>query len=134
MSETREDLPVLVQQARECLVTAKDICNDHLGTTRGMLEEIGDVETMLRDSTFYSTVTNDEKAQVYAAMAREFRGTGHWYYCANGHPFTVGECGMPMQTSVCPQCGSPVGGRSHESVEGVRHATDLDAQFGRMRI
>jgi len=35
-------------------------------------------------------------------MAREFIGTGHWYTCLNGHPFTVGECGMPMQTSIYP--------------------------------
>jgi len=63
---------------------------------------------MLRDSTFYMPVSNEEKAAVYAAMAHDFRGTGHWYYCENGHPFTIGECGMPMETSQCPQCGSPL--------------------------
>ena len=91
-----------------------------------MLKEVEDVEKMLRDATFYATVTNDEKATVYAAMANELRGTGHWYYCANGHPFTVGECGTPMQTPVCLQCRSPMGGRSHQSVEGVTRAADLD--------
>ena len=34
------------------------------------------------------------------AMAQSFQGTGHWYYCANGHPFTVGDRGMPMETGV----------------------------------
>lgn len=92
------------------------------------------VEEMLRDSTFYMPVRNDEKAAVYAAMARNFRGTGHWYYCENGHPFTVGECGMPMETLQGPQCGSPVGGRDHEAIGGVTRATDLEEQFGAVSI
>ena len=50
-----------------------------------MLAEVGDVEKMLRDSTFYAPVSNEEKAAVYAAMSHDFRGTGHWYYCANEH-------------------------------------------------
>lgn len=39
---------------------------------------------MLRDSTFYMPVSNEEIAAVYVAMALDFRGTGHWYYCENG--------------------------------------------------
>ncbi|KAL8869122.1 MAG: hypothetical protein Q9174_004509 [Haloplaca sp. 1 TL-2023] len=115
--------------AREHLQTARDVCTKYPGCTSGMLAEIDDVEKMLRDSTFYAVVTNDEKAAVYAAMASDFRGTGHWYYCRNGHPFTIGECGMPMQTSRCPQCGEAVGGQSHQAMGGVTRATDLDAQF-----
>ena len=67
-------------------------------------------------------------------MAYDFRGTEHWYYCENGHPFTIGECGMPMETSQCPQCGSPIGGLDHRVVGGVRAATDLDRQFGGLGI
>ncbi|MCJ1396114.1 hypothetical protein MMC18_009003 [Xylographa bjoerkii] len=99
-----------------------------------MLKEVEAVEKELRGSTFYTAVTNDEKRAVYAAMATAFRGTGHWYYCRDGHLFTVGECGMPMQTSVCPQCGAPVGGRNHEAVEGVRVARDFDERLGRLGI
>ncbi|KAL8838686.1 MAG: hypothetical protein Q9176_004926 [Flavoplaca citrina] len=120
--------------AREHLQTAREICTEHQGQTAGMRSEIEDVEKALRDSTFYTSVTNEEKAAIYAAMASDFRGTGHWYYCANGHPFTVGECGMPMQTSRCPQCGATVGGERHTAVEGVRRATDMDEQFGRLLI
>lgn len=89
---------------------------------------------MLRDSAFYMPVSNDEKAQIYAAMARDFQGTGHWYYCVNGHPYTIGECGMPMQTSTCPQCGAPFGGQSHESVDGATSAADMHAQFADLHI
>lgn len=41
---------------------------------------------------------------------------------------------MPMQTSVCPQCGAPVGGTDHESVVGVTSARDLDQQFGQLAV
>ncbi|SLM41380.1 Zinc finger, NF-X1-type [Lasallia pustulata] len=124
---------LLLNQAREELRTAKDVVG-RAPSTASMLAEIEDTEKMVRESTFYTTFTNEEKQAVYAAMAQDFRGTGHWYYCVNGHPFTVGECGMPMQTSVCPQCGEPVGGSQHQPVEGVRRAADMDEQFGHMTI
>jgi hypothetical protein len=89
---------------------------------------------MLRGSTFYSLVTNKEMEDVVNAMAREFGGTGHWYRCRNGHPFTVGECGGPMVESVCPQCGEPIGGRNHNAAEGVTRAADLEEEFGNMRL
>jgi hypothetical protein len=127
-------LRILLIQARGHLQRASEICDKNPGQTAGMKKEVEDVEKMLRDSTFYMPVSNEEKAAVYAAMARDFRGTGHWYYCENGHPFTIGECGMPMETSRCPQCGSPVGGRGHQAVAGVRPATDLEWQFGGLAI
>ncbi|MCJ1402136.1 hypothetical protein MMC11_005355 [Xylographa trunciseda] len=123
----------LLALAKEQLEMAKTLCSKS-ANTRTMLKEVEAVEKELRDSTFYTAITNDEKRAVYAAMATDFRGTGHWYYCREGHLFTVGECGMPMETSVCPQCGAPVGGRDHQAVEGVRVARDIDEQFGRLEI
>lgn len=128
------DLADLLEDARGHVQIAKSMCDQYPRQTAGMRDEAKDVEKMLRGSTFYLPVTNDEKAAVYAAMARDFRGTGHWYYCENGHPFTVGECGMPMQTSRCPQCGASVGGQDHQAVAGVRHADDLDRQFGGLNL
>ena len=123
----------LVELARQQLETAKTLCS-RSANTKTMLKEVEAVEKELRESTFYTAITNDEKRAVYAAMATDFGGTGHWYYCREGHLFTVGECGMPMETSVCPQCGAPVGGRNHQAVEGVKPADDMDAQFGRLGI
>lgn len=128
------ELTWLLQEARRHLQLAHLVCNKYPGQTRGMRNEVEEVEKMLRGSTFYLPVSNEEKAAVFAAMAQDFRGTGHWYYCENGHPFTIGECGMPMETSRCPQCGAPVGGRDHQVVGGVSHATDLERQFGGLRI
>ncbi|KAI9816466.1 MAG: hypothetical protein M1827_001598 [Pycnora praestabilis] len=123
----------LLAEAREKLTLAKGVCQ-RAPSTLSMLPEIEDTEKLLRDSTFYTTFTNDEKRAVYAAMATELRGTGHWYYCENMHPFTVGECGMPMQQARCPQCGAPVGGQNHTAAQGVRPAADFEAEFGRLRV
>ncbi|KAI9884084.1 MAG: hypothetical protein M1823_004133 [Watsoniomyces obsoletus] len=130
-----EKAQTLLEEAKEQLSLAKITCEKYPGQTRGMLSEITAVEEMiLKDTAFYTSVSNEEKRQVYAAMALEFTGTGHWYTCANGHPFTIGNCGMPMMTSVCPQCGATVGGEDHELGEGVRHAWEFEEQFGGLRL
>jgi len=41
---------------------------------------------LLPTTPFYQTVTADERREVISAMQGDFRGTGHWYYCRNGHP------------------------------------------------
>ncbi|KAI0023290.1 hypothetical protein F4780DRAFT_730730 [Xylariomycetidae sp. FL0641] len=88
--------------------------------------EITAVEKFLNGGMFYAGVSLDEMRAVYRAMSAELLGTGHWYTCENNHPFTVGECGMPMERARCPECGAPVGGQSHQPAEGVRHATEVE--------
>jgi len=88
-----------LEVAREHLQLAHKICDKYPGQTAGTKKEVKDAKKMLRDSTFYIPVSNEEKAGMYAAMAHDFKSTGHWYYCENEHPFTIGEYGMPMETS-----------------------------------
>ncbi|KAK2008989.1 P-loop containing nucleoside triphosphate hydrolase protein [Colletotrichum eremochloae] len=95
-------------------------------STAALEPELEAAGRMLHDGVFYNEVSVDEMRDVYAAMSRELRGTGHWYTCANGHPFTIGECGMPMERARCPECGAPVGGQNHQAVEGVRHAANIE--------
>ena len=33
---------------------------------------------------------------------------------------------MPMEEARCPECGAAVGGRSHQAVEGVTRARDME--------
>lgn len=87
-------------------------------------------ERALLDAPFYENVTTAEIKAVYQAMSREFSGTGHWYTCEQGHYFTVGECGMPMEQAECPECGSAVGGLDHANAAGVRRADDVE-ELGR---
>ncbi|PGH03096.1 hypothetical protein GX51_04283 [Blastomyces parvus] len=112
---------------------------NHLAQAREILEkypsaavlkdEIDAAESMLNGSV-YRQVTAEELRAVYRAMSGEFRGTGHWYTCQNGHPFTIGECGMPMEQARCPECVAPIGGQNHQAVEGVRHATEIEEVAG----
>jgi DNA polymerase III delta prime subunit len=123
-----------LREGREAATHARSLCAQRPTQTRGLLPDIETVDRMLRDSTFYAVVTNEERMAVVAAMAREFHGTGHWYYCRNGHPFTIGECGGAMEQTACPECGEPVGGREHHVAEGVTRADDLEASFGGMHL
>ena len=44
-------------------------------------------DMLLRSSgPFYQAVSSDERKTILVAMQAELRGTGHWYYCRNGHP------------------------------------------------
>ncbi|KAK2748145.1 hypothetical protein FQN57_001269 [Myotisia sp. PD_48] len=122
------------QSGMKAVRDARLLCRDYPGSTTGLQEEVDGAEQMLKGSTFYTTLTNEERMAVLSAMAQEFRGTGHWYYCENGHPFTIGECGGAMELSSCPECGAPVGGQHHRTVDGVRPADDLEEAFGRIAV
>ena len=111
-----------LSKTKHHVALAQGTCERYPGQTQGMLRDVSDINMMLKDTPFYTPVDNEEKRQVYAAMAREFTGTGHWYTYLDGHSFTIGDCGMPMQTSVCPQCGAVVGEQSHQPATGVTHA------------
>uniref|UniRef100_A0A8C4HAD0 RING-type E3 ubiquitin transferase n=1 Tax=Dicentrarchus labrax TaxID=13489 RepID=A0A8C4HAD0_DICLA len=54
------------------------------------------------------------------AVAQQALGTLQWYNCPNGHPCTIGECGQPMQTSHCLDCGVVIGGNDHRPVQGFQ--------------
>ncbi|RCI12169.1 hypothetical protein L249_0774 [Ophiocordyceps polyrhachis-furcata BCC 54312] len=96
-----------------------------IAAAAALVESVDAAEATLKDG-IYRPVTAEELQAVSAAMAVEFRGTGHWYRCANGHPFTVGECGMPMEEAACPECGAAVGGLGHRFVDGVRRDAEMD--------
>ncbi|KAF6823339.1 nf-x1 finger and helicase domain-containing protein [Colletotrichum plurivorum] len=107
------------------LEVATDLMDKH-PSTAVLKPELERAWRTLRDGVFYTDVSVDELREVYQAMAQEFSGTGHWYRCLHGHPFTIGECGMAMELARCPECGGPVGGSNHQSVEGVQHAHDIE--------
>ncbi|XP_056144422.1 E3 ubiquitin-protein ligase rnf213-alpha [Lampris incognitus] len=56
------------------------------------------------------------------AVARQALGQVRWYYCLNGHPCVVGECGLPTETRNCLDCGAVIGGNNHQPVEGFTNA------------
>ncbi|KAF4199893.1 hypothetical protein CNMCM8927_004443 [Aspergillus lentulus] len=65
-----------LHEGREAATHARSLCAQHPTQTRGLLPDIETVDRMLRDSTFYAVVTNEERMAVVAAMAREFHVWG----------------------------------------------------------
>ena len=54
-----------------------------------------------------------------------------WYKCPNGHLYTVGECGRPMEQSKCPECGQVIGGQNHIS---ARNNQEVNLQHQMMNM
>ena len=40
-----------------------------------------------------------------------------WYQCPNGHAYVIGECGLAMVESICPECGERIGGKDHKLLD-----------------
>ncbi|EFY85817.1 NF-X1 finger and helicase domain protein, putative [Metarhizium acridum CQMa 102] len=74
----------------------------------------------------YRPLSKEEMRNVVEAMAGDIGTGGRWYYCENGHPFTIGECGRPMEEARCSECGAQISDRNHRLVAGVGEATELN--------
>ncbi|KAK5943902.1 hypothetical protein PMZ80_003183 [Knufia obscura] len=130
----RNQIETLKKEGLAKIKQAQSVCQQNPGSSGHVISQVNEVEKMIKESTLHDVMLPHEMKAVFDAMSREFRGTGHWYRCTNGHLFTIGECGMPMQLARCPQCGAQIGGQSHQTVAGVARAQDLEEQMQRMRI
>ncbi|KAK5851292.1 hypothetical protein PBY51_002095 [Eleginops maclovinus] len=65
-------------------------------------------------NSFLPTMPDDNTSEVLQFMGNK----AQMYYCANGHPWVVTECGRPVVTAKCPICGVLVGGNNHNPVDG----------------
>eukprot|EP00457_Paulinella_chromatophora_P000155 gb/GEZN01000155.1/.p1 GENE.gb/GEZN01000155.1/~~gb/GEZN01000155.1/.p1 ORF type:complete len:2053 (-),score=236.01 gb/GEZN01000155.1/:129-6287(-) len=64
-----------------------------------------------------------EAKQIVSAMGS---AAGHWFKCAEGHPYYIGECGGAMEESTCPECKGAIGGRQHSLTAGNSLASEMD--------
>lgn len=98
-SEEQANREAAIAEARlteaESLRECERICTRFPGTTSYLKDDIAKASGLLNGLTFYSFVSNKEKEEVYKAMASQFSGTGHWYYCQNNHPVRI----TPSKTS-----------------------------------
>ncbi|KAI5848750.1 hypothetical protein DFP73DRAFT_583390 [Morchella snyderi] len=125
-----ERLDEAVKEAIAYLNIADKLCKGQFTGVDDMKEMLKVVRRQLCGGTFYQDITTQEMEAVVRAMKSELTfeySTGRWYYCQNAHPFTVGECGRPMEEVKCPECNAPVGGTHHNPASGVRSAGELDA-------
>ncbi|KAK6219129.1 hypothetical protein LQW54_002378 [Pestalotiopsis sp. IQ-011] len=115
---------------KELLDSAADACEKLQDAHGRQLQDA--VQAMLRlyEGPRYEAVTSQELAAIKSAMVSGAGGlsthSGHWYNCENGHPFAIGECGMPMEQARCPECGAPIGGQSHQLIAGVTRASEME--------
>ncbi|XP_018410445.1 PREDICTED: E3 ubiquitin-protein ligase RNF213-like [Nanorana parkeri] len=74
-------------------------------------------------NSFLPTMPEDMLSQVRNVMTEQL----HWYRCPKGHYCAIGECGQPMETSHCLDCGANVGGQHHKALQGFeRIQQDVD--------
>ncbi|XP_076843194.1 E3 ubiquitin-protein ligase rnf213-alpha isoform X2 [Brachyhypopomus gauderio] len=71
------------------------------------------VQPTTMQTSFIPTMPDD-----MLTVAQQAMGPLQWYYCPNGHPCTVGECGQPMERSRCPDCSAEIGGTNHMPLHG----------------
>ena len=83
---------------------------------------------------FESEIDYKEAYEVFKALtdSRDFSGAGHFYRCPNGHIYIIGNCGMAMESSNCPECGERVGGSQHTLLSNNSAATDLESVLFQM--
>ncbi|KAI4673398.1 uncharacterized protein J4E84_011123 [Alternaria hordeiaustralica] len=115
--------------AKGLLAKADELCENSFRDRDTLRQAIIATLTML-NKEFYETISKEELESIKKAMVSGRGGiathSGHWYKCVNGHPFAIGECGMPMQQARCPECGQPVGGQNHTAVAGVSRAREME--------
>ncbi|KAF5240849.1 hypothetical protein FAUST_4149 [Fusarium austroamericanum] len=125
---------VRIKAARELLPIAVDCCSK-LGDNDVLKKRVGDMVELYEPR--HEEVTPEELASIRSAMVTGPHGmathSGHWYNCVNGHPFAIGECGMPMEMARCPECGAAIGGSSHRAVEGVYRAEEMETPAAEVR-
>ncbi|KAF2018601.1 NFX1-type zinc finger-containing protein 1, partial [Aaosphaeria arxii CBS 175.79] len=128
-TESRAMAKQFVEQAKELLQNAIELCQQPFRDAE-QLKVAVEHSLELLGREWYEEVTAEELQAIKDAMVSGGRGisthSGHWYNCVNGHPFAIGECGMPMQLARCPECGAPIGGQNHTAVDGVSRATDME--------
>lgn len=71
---------------KESLEECEALYLSHLGTLGHLKDDIEKAKRFCDGQPFYTSVTTEERREVYEAMAAQFQGTGHWYYCRNNHP------------------------------------------------
>ncbi|KAL1409923.1 hypothetical protein Q8F55_003922 [Vanrija albida] len=102
-----------------------------------LLEEWKNMTAGIGQDGFYQAVSAEGKLSIIKAMMEENWGYGGRYYqCPNGHPYVIGDCGQPMATSRCLECGAEVGGHDHTLLGGNARDAVMEAvarEAGAMR-
>lgn len=85
---------------------------------------------MYGEHTYLPSMDEDIRNWVMKALLERgeniWKFKSHWYKCTCGYTFFIGECGRPMETTECPGCALPIGGRDHNKTEHTSEDDDKD--------
>ncbi|KAL4885988.1 hypothetical protein BJY04DRAFT_230198 [Aspergillus karnatakaensis] len=81
-THTSPELPPT--QILEKLAKCERLFSQYPGTLERYATLLTDAKRFCNGGIFYSSLTAEEKQQIYQAMDAEFLETGHWYYCHSG--------------------------------------------------
>ena len=107
-------------------VSGASFLSKHESDVQLLEERVRSIVQRASGETYYQSVSMAEMKSIKLAMQTEFQGSGHWYRCINGHSYSIGECGMAMEQTSCPECGAPVGGANHTFVEGTERDNEME--------
>ncbi|KAJ3560209.1 hypothetical protein NP233_g10990 [Leucocoprinus birnbaumii] len=82
---------------------------------------------------FYQPMSTQEYVDIVKSF--DFRSSGHFYNCQNGHPFVIADCGGAVQTSQVPRmAGLQSGAQAIGLIRPNTPNVELDAIARRSRI
>jgi hypothetical protein len=102
---------------------ARQVCDNGCRIDKMQEDDILDCIKGLTEVYKLGAISEKERFEIVKAMGLN---KGHWFKCANGHFYCIGECGGAMQTSKCPECGLAIGGANHALTSGNAHAGEMD--------
>lgn len=104
---TNSTLGEVVEEATKGLDRADKLCERAFTGVENLKKMVAAARKQLcGGATFYQDVSQDELESVIRAMKAELTTstpTGHWYYCANGHPVSA-----PGRSLIVPKADIPI--------------------------
>ncbi|XP_071112375.1 E3 ubiquitin-protein ligase rnf213-alpha-like [Haliotis cracherodii] len=125
-------------QSLACLLLHTYLVLTHFNNMPGFLKPLADLILHPEDmrDMLLPTMPQDDVDSIRQAMLNSMKAKGDtsevvFFYCPDGHPYAITECGRPYTEGKCNQCGKKIGGRLHEAFEGnKRHAGEDQTRPG----
>ncbi|KAH7708252.1 NFX1-type zinc finger-containing protein 1-like protein [Aphelenchoides avenae] len=120
-----------VDYGRDLDQTAAATLKAILGTLDCGKEFVGEHERIMKH--YMEMLMNQHKLSGFALSQQEIveitKALGshvtQWYRCSKGHVYGIGECGMAMVRSRCPECQEEIGGEDHRLVATSQQALEM---------
>ncbi|GBC46709.1 uncharacterized protein OCT59_017758 [Rhizophagus irregularis] len=86
--------------------TEEEFKNDIHSRLVNLVENCNEIENW--DVNLTDTLNIEEILETHQAIKTEFRSSGYWYECPNGHPCMIEDYDGAMQMNKCPDCNEQI--------------------------